>query len=416
MGPLRSSRDFRLLWFGELVSLCGRQITVVALPFQVYLLTRSSLAVGLIGLAQFVPLILFSTAGGALVDRVDRRKVIVATEIGMAITSVMLLAGAIAGRPPLWYLYLATGLEAGLSGVNWPARSAAVPNYVSRQQLPAALALNQVLFNSSMLVGPALGGIILGRLGLEWAYGIDVVTYTAAVAAALLIRPLRPQAEPGHVPKAGWQALREGFGYLRGKRVLISTFLIDLDAMIFGMPRALFPVLALTVFEVGPTGLGLLYAAPAAGALIGAVTGGWIGNVSRQGRAVVWAVVLWGLAIVGFGMSSGFFWLALAFLAFAGAADVVSAVFRATILQVTVPDALRGRLSAVHIMVVTGGPRLGDVESGLVASLVSPLFAVVSGGVACVLGALALSALIPELWRYRGPAPDERQSLSAAAG
>ena len=401
------------MWLGQLVSLTGRQITVVALPFQVYLLTRSTLAVGLIGLVQFVPLMLFSIAGGAIADRVDRRKLILVTELGMAIGSGLLLAGAIAGRPPLWYLYAATGLEAGLSGVNWPARSAAVPTLVSKEQLPAALALNQVLFNSSMIVGPAVGGIILARLGLSWAYAIDVVTFLASIGATLMLRPLPPD-RTGQEPKSGWHAVREGFSYLRGRRVLISTFLIDLDAMIFGMPRAVFPVLALTVFGVGPEGLGLLYAAPAAGALAGALTTGWVGRVRHQGRAVIWAVALWGAAITAFGFSGRWFLLALILLAIAGAADVVSAVFRGTILQLSVPDKLRGRLSAIHIMVVTGGPRLGDVEAGLVASAVSPTFSVVSGGLACMLGVLLLAVLVPELWRYHAAEPQavEEPALS----
>jgi MFS family permease len=399
--PLRRYRDFRLLWIGELVSMTGRQITVVALPFQVFVLTRSSLAVGLIGLVQVVPLIIFSIAGGAIADRVDRRKLLVATEFGMAATSALLLVGALSGDPPLWYLYVVTGLQAGLSGVNSPARSAAVPNIVPRDQLPAALALNQVLFNTTMIVGPAVAGLILAHFGLAWAYGADVVSFVASVAAVFLLRPLPPKREEGDVPSSPWQEIKEGFSYLRGRRVLVSTFLIDLDAMIFGMPRALFPVLALEVFRVGPEGLGLLFAAPAAGALVGALTAGWVSRIRRQGLAVIWAVALWGAAITFFGLSGRLFALALFFLAFAGAADVISAVFRGAILQLSVPDALRGRLSAIHIMVVTGGPRLGDVEAGAVAALVSPWFSVVSGGVACVFGVVLIARLFPELARYR---------------
>jgi MFS family permease len=380
--PLRRYRDFRLLWIGELVSTTGRQITVVALPFQVFVLTRSSLAVGLIGLVQVVPLIVFSIAGGAFADRIDRRKLLVATEFGLASTSVLLLLGALAGDPPLWYLYAVTGLQAGISGVNSPARSAAVPNLVPRDQLPAALALNQVLFNTTMIVGPAAAGFILANFGLAWAYGADVISFAASVFAVLLLHPLPPKREEAEVPASPWREIKEGFSYLRGRRVLVSTFMIDLDAMIFGMPRALFPVLALEVFRVGPEGLGLLFAAPAAGAVVGALTTGWVGRIRRQGLAVVWAVALWGAAITFFGLSGRFFALALFFLAFAGAADVISAVFRGAILQLSVPDALRGRLSAIHIMVVTGGPRLGDVEAGVVAALVSPWFSVVSGGVA----------------------------------
>jgi len=398
--PLRRSRDFRLLWLGQLVSNTGRQITVVALPYQVFVQTHSPFAVGLIGLVEVVPLVVSTIAGGAVADRVDRRKLLLVTEIGLAATSALFVAGAVVGRPPLWYLYTVTGIQAGIYGINTPTRSAAIPNLVPRDQLPAAIALGQVLFNTTMIVGPAVAGLILARFGLTWAYGADVVSFAASFATVLAIRPLPPQRDDVSAGTSPWQEIKEGFAYLRGKRVLISTFLIDLDAMVFGMPRALFPVLALTVFRVGPRGLGFLYAAPAAGALVGALTAGWVGRVRHQGRAVIWAVALWGAAITGFGLSGRLFGLALFFLFFAGAADVVSAVFRGAILQLNVPDALRGRLSAVHIMVVTGGPRLGDFEAGGVATLVSPWFSVVSGGVACVLGVLALARVFPELGRY----------------
>ena len=410
--PLRESRHYRLLWFGQLISVTGRQITVVAVPFQVFLLTRSPLAVGMIGLVQVGPLILASIAGGAIADRVDRRRLILVTELGLAATSALLLAGALSGKPPLWYLYAVIAIQAALLGLNQPTRSAVVPNLVSREHLPAAIALSQVMFNTTMIIGPALAGVILGAFrspatGLAWAYGTDIATFGAAVVTVALLPPLPPKRDSQAEPSTGWQDIREGFAYLRRQRVLIGTFLIDLDAMIFGMPRALFPVLALTVFNVGPRGLGLLYAAPSAGALLGALTAGWVGRVRRQGRAVIWAVALWGAAITAFGLSGRLFALGLLFLAFAGAADVISAVFRSSILQLSVPDALRGRLSAVHIMVVTGGPRLGDAEAGAIAALVSPWFSVVSGGLACVVGALLLAKFVPELDRYRfGPEPD----------
>lgn len=400
ISPLRESRDFRVLWLGELVSMVGRQITVVALPYQIFLLTRSPLAVGLIGLAQLVPLVAATIAGGAVADRIDRRTLILLTEIGMAITTALLLLGALADRPPLWFLYAATGLSAGLSGLNLPARSAAVPNLVPKDRLPAALALNQILFQAAMIVGGLIVGQILGRLGLVWAYTADLASCGAAIWASWLLRPLPPKRGE-HPIGTAWSEIRDGFRYLKGRRVIQSTFLIDLDAMIFGMPRALFPVLAFTVFHVGAEGLGLLYAAPAAGALIGALTAGWVGRIRRQGLAVVWAVIIWGASIAFFGFSGRFFGLALAFLAIAGAADVISAVFRGTILQLSVPDALRGRLSAIHILVVTGGPRLGDVEAGVVASLVSPWFSVVSGGLVCVVGAVVLAVAVPGLVRYR---------------
>ncbi len=412
--PLRGSRDFRLLWFGQIISLTGRYITLVALPFQVFLLTRSSLAVGMIGLVELIPLIVFSILGSPIADRVDRRLVILFSEIGLAITSALLLVGALLGNPPLWYLYAVAGLQAGLFGINIPTRSAAVPSLVSRTDLPAALALNQVLYNGAMVIGPAIGGVILARFGLGWAYGIDVLTYSASIATAFLLRPMPPARETTDEPTTGWKAVKEGFAYLRSRRVLIATFLIDLDAMIFGMPRAVFPALAVGVFEVGPEGLGLLYAAPAAGALAGALTAGWVGRVRSQGRAVIWAVAGWGAAITAFGLSGSLFWLGLFFLAVAGAADVVSAVYRGTILQLSVPDSLRGRISAVHITVVTGGPRLGDVEAGAIASLVSPTFSVVSGGLMCLLGVAVLARLYPELRSYR--ADEEPEPGSVVAG
>lgn len=403
--PLRTSREFRLLWLGQLISLVGRQVTVVALPLQVFLLTGSSLAVGMIGLVQVVPLVVFSLIGGAVADRVDRRRLIVVTEFGLAGTSALLVLGALSRNPALWYLYAVTGLQAGISGVNSPTRSAAVPNVVERDQLPAALALNQVMFNATLVVGPVVAGLVVGafadaRDGLVWAYSIDVATFLASITTSILLRPLPPQRDDEAEESTAWRSIVEGLRYTLRHRLLVSTFLIDLDAMIFGMPRALFPVLALTVFHVGPRGLGILFAAPAVGALVAALTSGWAGRVRHQGKAVVWAVIVWGLAITGFGFSGRLFAVGVVFLAVAGAADVVSAVFRGTILQLSVPDSFRGRLSATHILVVTGGPRLGDVEAGVVAALVTPVFSVISGGLACVVGAVLVAWAYPELGRY----------------
>jgi predicted MFS family arabinose efflux permease len=397
--PLRESRQFRLLWLGEVVSHTGRHITVVALPYQVYLETRSALAVGMIGLAQVAPLIAGSIVGGVIADTVDRRKLLMLAQIGLAGSSGLLVAGAMADDPPLWLLYSAAALIAGLTGLDAPARIAAIPNLVPADRVSSAIVLNQVVFQVGDVVGPALGGLILARFGLTWAYGVDAITFGAAVATLAAMRPM-PPSRAEEEPR-GLAAVREGFAYLKGRRVIQATFWADINAMVFGMPRALFPVLAAETFRVGPAGLGLLYSAPAAGALAGAVSTGWVRNVRRQGQAVLWAVAVWGLAIVAFGLSTGAFWLALVFLAVAGAADVISAVFRGTMLQAAVPDRLRGRLSSIHFAVVVGGPRLGDVEAGVVAQLTSPVFSVISGGVACVIGIGILAALIPEFARYR---------------
>ncbi|MGZ8593870.1 MAG: MFS transporter, partial [Actinomycetota bacterium] len=259
------------------------------------------------------------------------------------------------------------------------------------------------IWNGTGLLGPALAGVVIAKADLSWAYGIDLVTYGAMLAAALSIRSMRPERAEG--APSGWAAVKEGFGYLRGRRVLQSTFAIDIVAMVFGMPRALFTLLAVTQFHAGPEVVGLLFAAPAVGALLGAVTTGWVKHVRRQGWAVTWAVGLWGAGIAAFGLVGDRLWLGLLCLAFAGAADVISAVFRSTILQLTVPDALRGRLSGIHILVVTGGPRLGDLEAGLVAAAFTPTVSVISGGLLCMAGAALVAWRVPVFRRYRAGDP-----------
>jgi len=403
VAPLQVSRDFRLLWTGLLISEAGYQFTLVATFVQVTQLTGSPAAVGAVGLVGLAGLVLGTLAGGTFIDRYDRRTILVWSQVAFMAATAALLAGALMERAPLALIYGAVALIATVAAVDGPTRSAMTPRLVGRELLPAALVLNQVIWNGTGLVGPALAGIVIDRLGLAWAYGIDLVTYVAMLAAAARIRPLPP--EPGTEARSGWAAVREGFRYLRGRRVLQATFLADLVAMVFGMPRALFPILADVQFHRGPAVVGLLFSAPAVGALAGALTAGWVGKVRHQGRAVVWAVAVWGLGITAFGLVGENLWLGLAFLALAGAADVISAVFRGTILQLTVPDALRGRLSAIHILVVTGGPRLGDLEAGLVAAATSPQLSVVSGGILCVVGAFALARLVPGFWRYHAGEP-----------
>ena len=399
VSPLRESREYRCLYAGQSVAYLGTQLTTVAVPFQVYQLTGSSLAVGMIGLASLIPLVVLSLAGGAIADAIDRRKLLIATQLATGATSAVLALNALQPRPALWPLYVCAALEAGLAGIDLPTRQAILPNLVRREQFAAAASLGQVLFQVGSVAGPALAGLIIAQLSLAAAYWIDAATALAAIAGVAAIRPQPPE---GGGRKAGLDSVKEGLRFLRGKRVLLGTFLIDINAMVFGMPRALFPALGANLYGGGPATVGLLYAAPAAGALVGAVTTGWVAHVRRQGRAVVIAVVAWGVAIAAFGLTP-VLPLGLLFLALAGAADVVSAVFRSTILQLSVPDHLRGRLSSVHIAVVTGGPRLGDAEAGAVAALSTPRISVVSGGLACIAGALLLAKALPALARYEAP-------------
>ncbi len=399
--PLRRHRDFRLLWTGELISQTGSQITLVAVFIQVFALTDSAAAVGAIGLAQLGPLIVFTLLGGPVIDRFDRRRLMVLAAAGQAVASGVLFLGALAGDPPLVLVYVAAGLAGGLAGFSLSNRSAVTPNTVPAAELPTALAINQIMWQTCQIAGPAVGGVIVARIGLPWAYGLDVASFAGAIVTALLMSPQPPGNRGTATP--GVRGVIEGFRFLRGRRVLQSTFIVDLIAMIFGMPRALFPVLAVTQFHRGEEVVGALFSAVAVGALLGALTTGWVSRVRRQGRAVLVAVIVWGLGVIAFGLVGDRLWIAFVCLAVAGAADVISAVFRGTILQQSVPDDLRGRLSAVHIVVVAGGPRIGDFEAGMVASLFTPTVSVVSGGLACVAGVLVLAAAVPEFAAYEPP-------------
>jgi MFS family permease len=412
--PLREHRDFRLIWFGQVLSGFGRQVTVIALPYQLYVLTGSPLAIGALAAIQLVPLVLLSMWGGSLADMVDRRKLLLVTQTLLAATSAALAGLATFGSPPLWAIYLVAVIATSVSAFDQPARSSAVPRLVPMERLTSAIAANHVAFQGSAIAGPALGGILIGTLGLPAAYLIDVCTFGASITALVLIHPIPPL---GGVGRMGAGAVREGLRFAFRSPLILSTYVIDLNAMIFGMPTALFPLLALDVFKAGPEGVGLLAAAPAAGAFVGALLTGWVGRVRHQGRAVYAAVAGWGLAITGFGLATFSFPLALLLLAGAGAADM-SAVFRATIYQQVTPDRLRGRLAALQIIVVTGGPRIGDMEASAVAALVGAQLSVISGGVLCLLGLAAVAWLFPQLAAYdvRAPVAVPDDALTASVG
>jgi hypothetical protein len=402
VSPIRDSAAYRRLWAGDLVAAAGSQFAAVALPYQVYRLTGSSLKVGLIGLAALGPLLLGSLAAGAIADAFDRKLLLVTSQVASAVGCIFLALLTWAERPPLGLLYLLAALLAFASSIESPVRNAVIPGLVGLDRVPAASALNQIVDQVSQIAGPAVAGVLLAAFGITTTYAVGAAGFGIAVAVSLGLPSLRPL---GEAVAPGWQALAEGFRFARSQPALLGTFLVDLNAMVFGMPRALFPALAAGTFAVGPRGLGLLYAAPAAGALLAALSSGWVAHIRRQGAAVMASVVAWGAAIAVFGLVPGdLFWLALLLLAAAGAADVISAVFRNTIMQQVTPDQLRGRMAALHIAVVTSGPRLGDAESGLVASATSVGFSVVSGGVICILGAALLQVVSPALSRYRRPA------------
>jgi predicted MFS family arabinose efflux permease len=416
--PLRRSHDFRFLVGGELISVLGNQLTTVAVPYQVYGLTHSSLDVGLVSLAQLFPLIAGALLGGSVVDSMDRRRLLMAAQVLMAACSAGLAVNADLG-PSLWPLFVLPALTAGFSGLDSAGRSAIVPNMVRRSEVSTANAIFQSLFQLGAVAGPAVAGLLLAGAGVRFVYWLDVATFVVALVSVSFISPQPPTGNATHRP--GLRSIAEGLGFVRGRQAIQGAYLIDINAMVFGMPRALFPALATTLFGGGATTLGFLYAAPGAGALVGALTTGWVSRIQRQGLAVIIAVIVWGAAITGFGLVQ---WLpaALILLAIAGWADVISAVFRSTIIQLTVPDALRGRLSGLQMAVVAGGPRLGDLEAGVVATAFGDTVSVVSGGLACITGALVLARLLPGFRRQRldqvraEPAPDPGHGPGANPG
>jgi MFS family permease len=405
LSPLRASVDFRRLFAAQTVSMVGTQLTAVAVAFQVYSLTGSSLQVGLVSVFQLIPFVAGTLAGGTITDVIDRRRVLVVTSVLLAATSAGLAGNAAAGsHASVGVVYLVTALAAGLTGVISTATSAAVPSLVGSADLTAAYATMQVIDQVGMVAGPAAAGVLISAIGLPWLYGIDSASYLWA--AACTWRMTTPATDPApSVP--GLRSVLDGFRYLRGRQELQGAYLADLCATVFGLPRAVFPALTHTVFHGGSATLGLLYATPAAGALAGSLTSGWLGAVRRPGRAVLIAVAGWGIACAAFGLSTAL-WLALVFLAIAGWADVISAVLRSTIVQTAVQERYRNRISALQMAVVEGGPRLGDLESGALASATSPEFSVVFGGFACIAGSLMLAVLLPRFRTYPKRVDDTR--------
>ena len=397
LAPLRASRDFRQLFAGQTVSMIGSQLTVVAIAFQVYSLTGSSLQVGAVSLAQLLPFVAGTLAGGALGDAVDRRGVLVVTSSLLALASGGLALNALAGpHASVLAIYLVTAAAAGLSGVVATAATAAVPCLLATDAADPRLRHHASDRPGRHGGGTGLSGLLIAALGLPWLFGIDALTFLWTASFMWRMTKDDPR-QPGLADPA--RSVLEGFGYLRGRQELQGAYLVDLCATVFGLPRALFPALAQTVFHGGPAVLGILYAAPAAGALVGSLTSGWLSRVRRQGRAVLLAVAGWGAIIVAFGFTR-VLWVALILLAAAGWADVISAVLRSTIVQTAVTEPFRSRISGVQMAVVEGGPRLGDLESGAVATAVSTQFSIVSGGVICAIGALAVAMLLPGFRRY----------------
>ena len=392
-------RDFALLFWGQLISAAGTQMQVVAVAWQVLLLTHSPVALGLIGLAQGIPRILFSLVGGVFADVLDRRRLLVVVNSLLACTSVVLALCTIANVVNVAIIYGVVLVASSVSAFEFPTRQAVIPSLIPREQMGDALALNSAAFGLTVIVGAAAGGVVLAQVGVASTYWVDVASYIVVLGALLLMAVPRIPIE--RRARAGVAAMREGIGFVRAHPIILAMMALDFFATFFGSPRALLPVYAQDVYHAGAQGLGLLLAATSIGAVTMTPLAGRIGRVARKGVGVLLAVLAWGVCIVLFGVAAGPLWLGVTLLAGAGAADMVSSILRGQILQLTTPNELRGRISAVNAMFVIGGPMLGQFESGVVAGLLTPELSVVTGGLACIVATLVIAARVPSLLRAR---------------
>jgi MFS family permease len=392
--PLRRHRDFRLLFIGRFVSFFGTMITAVAFPYQVYQLTHSVLLVGLLGVLEFAAILAFAFLGGALADARDRRWMVLVSEAALMGCSVLLAGNAAIAHPQVWLLFVVATAWGVFDSVQRPSLDAMLPRLVDRDELGAAAALGSIRGTLGQILGPALGGVLVAAFGLAFTYLVDVATFAVGLACLWLMRAVPP---PVDAERPSLRRVVEGLRYARSRQELIGTYVVDMVAMFFGMPSALFPAIAQGLG--GAKVLGLLYAAPAAGSFLFSATSGWTSRVHRHGMAIIVAATVWGVAIIGFGLAPGL-WFALFFLAVAGAADMMSGVFRSVIWNQTIPDSLRGRLASIELVSYSSGPALGNFEAGAVASLVNVRFSVVSGGVLCVIGCIACALALPLFRAY----------------
>ena len=415
--PLRNEH-FRRLWRANIITVIGAQLTVVAVPAQIYSDTGSSVYVGLTGLFGLVPLVVFGLWGGALADVFDRRTLLIITTFGLIGTSALFWAQAALGNTNVWLLLCLFSVQQAFFGVNQPTRSAVIPRLIEPALLPAANSLNMTVMMAGGIAGPLVAGALIPVFGLSWLYLIDTLCLFATLSAVLRLPSLAIQGAVAGVRAAtpGLRSVVEGFTYLRSQPVLMMSFVVDIIAMVFGMPRALFPEIAAESFN-GPSEGGfafaVLFAAIPAGSVIGGVLSGWVSRVTAQGRAVIVCIIVWGLAIVGFGVAVGvageagpglrdkMLYVAVLMLVIGGAADMSSAAFRTSMLQAAASDEVRGRLQGIFIVVVAGGPRIADVAHGASAAAVGTAAAAAGGGVLVVIGVVIAALAVPSFVRYR---------------
>lgn len=391
----RRNRNFTCLYIGQFVSFMGTMITSVALPYQIYTLTHSTLMVGLLSLFQLLPLLFTALIGGVFADRYHRRLLLLSSELILAIGSVLLAYNASLAHPHIWAIFAIATTMSAFTGLHRPALDSIVQQVVAKADLPTVGSLGSFKASICMIGGPAIGGILIAVFGVAATYLADVLSFSISLIALLLMT---------HIPKpqvvqdeSTIVALKNGFKYAFSRQELVGTYVVDFIAMIFGMPTALFPAVALSFG--GASSLGMLYSAPAVGALIISLFSGWTHQVKYHGKAIAIAAGFWGLAIMAFGLASNL-WVALFFLALSGALDAISGIFRSIMWNETIPNHLRGRMAGIEMISYLSGPKLGDTEAGLVAAAFGVTFSIVSGGALCVLGVVASCYWLPKFWRY----------------
>ena len=405
--PLKISRDYRYLFFGQLVSYFGSMMTFIVVPIQMYALTKSNLMVGLIGIAEFVPMFVLAFIGGALADAVDRRKMLRLTEVGQTIVTAILLGNALLPSPKIWVLFVCVGIHAGLSGLQRPSFEALIPRIVPPEYMTAVSALNSLRYNFGAILSPVIAGLIFASFGASVAYAIDLVTFIASLAAVWLIRAVPPAPD---ADRPNFESIKKGLRYAMSRQELLGTYLIDINAMLFGMPLALFPAIAALY---GGASVGFLFSAIAVGALIASLTSGWAGKVNRHGLAITLAAGMWGVAIIFFGLSDNL-WLALFFLGVAGFFDMISGIFRQTVWNQTIPNRFRGRLAGIEMISYLTGPMLGNAEAGIVAHYFTVKTSIISGGVLTTVGTIVLAILLPKFIKYDGREGIKQKQLEEA--
>ncbi|MEV0388351.1 MFS transporter [Nonomuraea sp. NPDC050643] len=394
LSPLRDSRDYRLLFSSGVITMFGTFITLVAVPYQMKELTDSYLAVGLVSLAEFVPMVVCGLWGGAIADALDRRKIIVLSELGLLITTTALMVNAMLPNPQVWVLYVMGAVSTGIACLQRPSLEAVIQQVVKHDQQAAAAVLSSLRWNFGAIVAPALGGLLVTKLGVAAAYGLDTLTFALSLVLLWRVRSLPPAEDAA---PASLKSLVEGVRYAVGRSDLMGTYLVDIAAMVFAMATALFPFLADELRA--PEALGLLYSAAAVGALIASVTGRWTARVQRQGLGVIVAATLWGAAMALTALAPNV-WLVFVCIALAGAADMISGIFRMTMWNQTIPPELRGRLAGIELLSYASGPMLGNTRASLMANFGGTRFSLGAGGLLCVGAVLGLAAALPRFRRY----------------